>query len=84
MGKIYAESNWMIKVLNGEHAPVHVHVMHPDGTAVVFLDGSLLKVNQAVPAAVLKAAASWVVTHEADIRAEWKRLDNPEDRGEKQ
>lgn len=40
MAKIYDEANWAIKVLNGEHAPVHVHVVHPDGMALVFLDGS--------------------------------------------
>lgn len=73
----------MIKVLNGEYAPVHVHVVHPDGMAVVYLDGSTLNAHQKVPAAVLSAAAAWVVAHEAEIRAEWKRLDNPEDRGEK-
>lgn len=84
MSKIYAESNWMIKVLNGEHPPVHVHVVHPDGMAVVFLDGGTLNGQQKVPRSVLKAAAAWVVAHEAEIRAEWLRLDNPEDRGQKE
>ena len=81
MAKIYATSNWMIKVLNDEHPPVHAHVVHPDGTAAIFLDGSVLNAHQQVPAAVLKAAVAWIVAHEAEIRAEWLRLDNPEDRG---
>jgi hypothetical protein len=71
-------------VLNGEHAPVHAHVVHPDGVAVVFLDGSTLDAHRKVPASVRKAAAAWVVAHEAEVCAEWLRLDNPEDRGEKQ
>ena len=84
MAKIHAESNWSIKVLQWEHPPVHVHVDHPDGMAVVFLDGSTMNARRRVPTAVIKAAVAWIVDHEAEIRAEWLRLDNPEDRGEKQ
>jgi hypothetical protein len=51
--------------------------------AVVFLDGSALNAHRKVPAAVLEAATAWVTAHESEIRAEWQRLGNPEDRGEK-
>lgn len=84
MAKIYAASNWAIKVLNGEHPPIHVHVVHPDGMAIVYLDGTLRNARQRVPAAVLKAAIAWVFAHEAEIRAEWRRLGNPDARGWKQ
>lgn len=83
MAKIYAESNWMIKVLNAEHPPVHVHVVHPDGIAVIFLDGSILNTLPKIPLSVLKTATAWVIAHEAEIRAEWQRLNNPTDRGSK-
>lgn len=73
----------MIKVLNDEHPPVHVHVIHPDGMAVVFTDGSVLNAHQKVPASIMKAATTWVLSHETEIRAEWQRLDNPEDRGDR-
>ncbi|MDR1310691.1 MAG: DUF4160 domain-containing protein [Burkholderiaceae bacterium] len=73
--------DWMIKVLYDER-PVHAHVIHPDGMAVVFLGDSVLSAHRKVPAAVIRTAAAWVAAHEAEVRAEWSRLDNPEDRGE--
>lgn len=40
MGKLHQQGNWIIRVQGNEHSPVHVHVIHPDGKAIVHLDGS--------------------------------------------
>lgn len=78
MGKIHAASNWIIRVQGNEHPPVHVHVIHPDGKAVIQLDGTVL--NRGVPAPVVAAAAAWVAANAVVIRAEWNRLHNPPSR----
>lgn len=54
MGKLHAHGNWIIKVFGNEHAPVHVHVIHPDGLATIALDGTVK--NSGVPKAVLDRA----------------------------
>ena len=41
MGKIYTENGWLIRVQGNEHPPVHVHVLHPDGKALITLDGDI-------------------------------------------
>jgi len=75
IGKIHSQANWLIRVQGNEHPPVHVHVVHPDGRAALFLDGAVL--NQGVPDAVIRAASAWVAAHEAEIHAEWQRMNNP-------
>jgi hypothetical protein len=54
MGKMHAQSNWLIRVQGNEHPLVHVHVIHPDSRSIVYLDGALI--NSGVPADVMKAA----------------------------
>ena len=54
MGKIYSGDGWIIVVRGNEHPPIHVHVLHPDGKAAVYLSGKV--VNAGVPAKVLRAA----------------------------
>jgi len=76
MGKLHAHGNWIIKVLGNEHPPVHVHVIHPDGKALIHLNGTVR--NRGVPIAVIMQAVAWVSAHHDAIRAEWARLDNPE------
>jgi hypothetical protein len=78
MGKLYEQSNWLIRVQGNEHLPVHVHVLHPDGRAVIGLDGSMR--NTGVPASVLAKAAAWVAVNADIVRAEWARMSNPPDR----
>jgi hypothetical protein len=80
MGKIHAGENWLIRVRGNEHPPIHVHVFHPDGEALVYLDGVTL--NRGVPTAVLAQAQVWVATHAELICAEWARMNNPAPRGE--
>src|SRR5690606_13790567 len=55
----------------------------PDGIAVIYLNGKTLNARRGVPDSVLRAAIAWVVAHEVEIRVEWLRLDNPEDRGKR-
>ncbi|MDR1661222.1 MAG: DUF4160 domain-containing protein [Azoarcus sp.] len=75
MGKLFSQTNWLITVQGNEHPPVHVHVVHPNGRAALYLDGTVT--NNGVPAAVIHAAGAWVAAHETEIRAEWQRLNNP-------
>jgi hypothetical protein len=75
MGKLYDQGNWLIRVQGNEHPPVHVHVLHPDGRAVIFLGGSVR--NMGVPAAVIAAASAWIAANADTVRAEWARMNNP-------
>lgn len=51
MGKIYTANGWLIRV-QGNEQPVHVHVLHPNGKALVTLDGEVK--NSGVPAKIIK------------------------------
>ncbi|MDR0478571.1 MAG: DUF4160 domain-containing protein [Burkholderiaceae bacterium] len=75
MGKLHAQGNWLIRVQGNEHPPVHVHALHPDGRAIIYLEGTVL--NAGVPPAVSTDAAAWVVANTEVILAEWERLHNP-------
>jgi hypothetical protein len=75
MGKLYAQQNWIIRVQGNEHPPVHVHVVHPNGKAIVDLDGGVT--NSGVPVSVLNAARAWVAANADAIRTEWARMNNP-------
>jgi hypothetical protein len=75
MGKVYAQGNWLIRVQGNEHPPIHAHVIHPDGRAIVYLDGSAI--NSGVPADVMALAIEWVLANTEIIRVEWARMNNP-------
>jgi hypothetical protein len=75
MGKLHQQANWTIRVRGNEHPPVHAHVLHPDGEAIVYLGGNTL--NNGVPEAVIKQAKAWVAAHRDLIAAEWARMNNP-------
>jgi len=78
MGKIYTGNGWIIKVQGAEHPPIHVHVLHPNGKAVVFVDGTV--VNSGVPARIIAEATIWVSDHLLLITREWNSMGNPEKR----
>jgi hypothetical protein len=78
MGKIYDEGNGLIRVQGNEHPPVHVHVICPEGKAIVYLDGRVF--NSGVPAATLKKARDWIAPRHELIRAEWMRMNIPLER----
>lgn len=78
MTKLHAYRNWYIKMFGNEHLPVHVHVHHPEGKAIIHLDGTTL--NRGVPEAVLVLARAWVSANQTLIRDAWTRLDNLEKR----
>ncbi|MBS0307528.1 MAG: DUF4160 domain-containing protein [Proteobacteria bacterium] len=50
-------------------------MLHPDGKAVIHLDGT--DINSGVPASVMKLAKEWVQANEKTICAEWTRMNNP-------
>lgn len=78
MGKIYTGDGWFITVHGNEHPPVHAHLLHPDGKAILALDGTVK--NLGVPAKVITAARCWVVDHAAIVTAEWAKMNNPRKR----
>jgi hypothetical protein len=75
MGKIYTENGWLIRVQGNEHPPVHVHVLHPNGKALITLDGDVK--NSGVPAKVIKQAIDWIKANQTVIESEWQRMNNP-------
>lgn len=80
MGKIYEGDGWIIKVQGAEHPPVHVHLLHPDGKAIIKLDSTV--VNSGVPVKVVHEARCWVAENSELILLEWRKMGNPEKRGE--
>ncbi len=75
MGKIYSGEGWIIVVRGNEHPPVHAHVLHPDGKAVVYLSGKVI--NTGVPVKVVRAAQAWIGANVKDVRSEWAAMNNP-------
>lgn len=75
MGKIYSGDGWLIKVQGDDHPPVHAHLLHPDGKALLALDGTVK--NSGVPAKVVAAASAWIAGNAAAVEAEWSRMNNP-------
>ncbi len=78
MGKIYIGNGWIIKVQGAEHPPVHAHLLHPDGKAVLFLDGTVI--NSGVPSRVVAEAAAWIADNGSIVIAAWRTMGNPEKR----
>ena len=71
MGVLYKQKGITIRVNGNEYPPVHAHVLHADGKALVYLSGKTL--NRGVPTAALKIAQAWITEHTADIKTEWQR-----------
>lgn len=75
MGKVHTGNGWLIRVQGNEHPPVHVHVLHPNGKALIDLDGHV--VNDGVPLKIIKQALTWVKIHGDLIETEWAHMNNP-------
>ena len=71
MGTLLKDGKMTIRVNGNEHPPVHAHVTHPDGRAMVYLNGAVK--NSGVPASVLAAAKRWIEAHRQDVIDEWNR-----------
>jgi len=69
MGTIYKTGKFTIRVNGFEHPPIHAHVLHTDGKAIVYLDGKVI--NTGVPAAVVAEAKKWIAAHAQTVHAEW-------------
>lgn len=78
MGKILTGNGWILKVLGAEHPPVYVHLLHPDGKAVLFLDGTVI--NSGVPPRIVAEAAEWIANNSFIVLAAWQAMGNPEKR----
>ena len=61
-----------------EHPPIHVHLLHPNGKAVIGIDGRVI--NSGVPATVLAEAMAWILDNIQIIVAEWHTMGNPDKR----
>lgn len=71
MGTLHKIGKTTIRVNGNEHPPVHAHVTHPDGRAMVYLSGVVK--NSGVPAAVLAEARRWIEAHRQVVIDEWNR-----------
>ncbi len=78
MGKILTGNGWILKVQGAEHPPVHVHLLQPDGKAVLFLDGTAI--NSGVPSRIIVEAAAWIAANNSIVLADWQAMGNPEKR----
>lgn len=65
MGALFKQHGITIRVNGNEHPPVHAHVLHADGNALVYLTGKTL--NRGVPADALKLAQAWIKEHADEI-----------------
>ena len=75
MGKIYTSNGWLIRIQGNEHPPIHVHVLHPNGKALITLDGQIK--NSGVPTKIIKQALEWINANQEIIKAEWQHMNNP-------
>ena len=71
MGTLYKTGKTTIRVNGYEHPPVHAHVTHPDGRAMIYLNGVVK--NSRVPASVLTEAKRWIKAHHQEVIDEWNR-----------
>ena len=78
MGRLHSGEGWIIVVRGNEHPPVHAHVLHPDGKALVYLSGKTL--NSGVPTKALRTAQAWIEANAGDVRREWAKMNNPRKR----
>ena len=69
MGTIYKSGKFTIRVNGFEHPPVHAHVTHTDGRAMVYLNGSIK--NTGIPDTVMAQAQSWIDANQQEVIDEW-------------
>ena len=69
MGTIYKTGKFTIRVNGYEHPPVHAHVTHTDGRAMVYLDGSVKNIG--IPDAVMAQAQRWINANQQTVIDEW-------------
>jgi hypothetical protein len=74
MGMICKTGKFTIRVNGFEHPPVHAHVLHTNGKAIVYLNGTVL--NSGVPAAVMAEAKNWMAANRPAVTVEWNKC-NP-------
>ncbi|MEI7537323.1 MAG: DUF4160 domain-containing protein [Comamonadaceae bacterium] len=76
MGTIYKTGKFTIRVNGFEHPPVHAHVTHTDGRAMVYLNGMVK--NTGVPESVMNEAKNWIAANSQSVIDEWN-ICNPKE-----
>lgn len=66
-------SNWKIAVYGNEHGVPHFHIEGPGYRCSVAIATLQVIIGQ-VPRAVLNEAANWAAGHQAELIAEWRKL----------
>ncbi len=74
MGTIYKAGKFIVRVNGFEHPPVHAHVTHTDGRAMIYLNGAVK--NTGIPELVLNEAMVWIAANTQAVILEWNRC-NP-------
>lgn len=69
MGTIYKTGKFTIRVNGFEHPPVHAHVTHTDGRAMVYLNGTVK--NTGIPESAMNEARSWIAANSQAVIIEW-------------
>jgi hypothetical protein len=69
MGTIYKTGKFTIRVNGFEHPPIHAHVMHTDGRAMIYLNGAIK--NTGIPEPVMTAAKNWMAANTQAVVLEW-------------
>lgn len=69
MGTIYKTGKFTIRVNGFEHPPIHAHVMHTDGRAMVYLNGTIK--NTGIPEPVMTEAKNWIAANTQAVILEW-------------
>ncbi|QTF92182.1 DUF4160 domain-containing protein [Halomonas sp. BM-2019] len=65
--------SWKIAVYGNEHGVPHFHIEGPGYRCSVAID-TLQVIIGRVPTRVLKEATQWAREHQAELSAEWHRL----------
>lgn len=78
MTTAHGENDWKVRINGGEgHTTPHVHVIFRDGSRVsVALDSFVILAGGVRPARRLMPALTWILEHQAELIAEYRRL-NP-------
>ena len=71
MGTIHKTGLMTIRVNGNEHPPVHAHVTHTDGRAMIYLSGRI--VNSGVPDSVIAQAKDWIDANRSAVTDEWNK-----------
>lgn len=73
MGKLAKFGNVTIRVYANDHLPPHFHAIAPDFDALILIDGLSLY-RGSLPPRARRVVLEWAAAHQAEIAAEWNRI----------